>query len=203
VYNYLTFAQAQSALASRLQDPNLVYWNQPNELLNYIIESVRFFQALTGSYKQRVVFPTTANVSYYDLPNVAAPGSGNLAAVSYNVTDVEVANNVLAALLEPPLSGTWAGTGQFTLNQLQTALQNRVNRFLGETGRRVVQQNILGPIPPSDLTSLPDNTLDVRRAAWMSPPSGQPPFLASPLGRIDEWAEQAYVPNAQQNPGTP
>ena len=52
-------------------------------------------------------------------------------------TDVEVAQNVLAALLEPPLTGTgsgWTGTGQFTFAQLQIALQNRLNRFIGEIG---------------------------------------------------------------------
>ena len=217
MYSFLTFAQATAQLAARLEDPNLTYWSQPNELLNCVIESVRLYQVLTGSYKQKIAFPTVANTNYYDLPALAA-------SVSYNATDVEVANNVLAALLEPPLpaSGPWVGTGQFSFTQLQSALQNRLNRFLSDTGCRVVQQNIGGPPPPVDIVSLPRGTLDVRRVAWVPVPGSPslwgsgfpwtpgnypwqslPTFQEFPLGRLDEWAEQAYIPGAPQNPSQP
>jgi hypothetical protein len=216
-YSFFTFAQAVTALANRLQDPNQTYWSQPNELLNAVIESVRFFQSLTGSHKQKFTFPTVADAVYYDLPNL--PGSP----VNYNATDVEVANNVLAALIEPPLPlvGSWVGTGQFTFAQLQSALQNRLNRFLGDTGCVVQQQIINGPPPPGEYAPLPEGTLDVRRCAWISLPHtltwvqiqeqwGQANFpwdqvfnSVYPLGRLDEWAEQAYAPGAAQNPDLP
>jgi len=187
-YAFLTFAQAVTALANRLQDPGQVYWNQPSQLLNCLIESLRFFQALTGSYKQQITFSTSSGVNYYDLPLL--PGAG---AISYNVTDVEVINNVLAALLEPPLTfPAWTGTGQFTRPQLVSALQNRLNRYRGETGGSVTQQTIssLG-----EISLLPDTVLDVRRAGWVPlPGSNDPPFPTFPLGRMDEWAEQAYIP---------
>jgi hypothetical protein len=198
-FAYLSFAQAVPLLAARLQDSGQVYWNQPNELLNCIIESVRLFQALTGSYKQAMAFPTAANQNYYSL--TAQPGSP----VANSSTDVEVANNVLAALLEPPLTyPAWTGTGQFTLQQLQAAMQNRLNRFIGDTGRFVAQQTISGPPPPVEIVSLPDGVLDVRRAAWIPiPPVSPPATPAWPLGRLDEWAEQAYLPAAVQNPTQP
>lgn len=204
-YTFLTFAAARSTLAARLQDPNLVYWNQPLELDNCLIEAVRVYQALTGTYKRKIAFPTVQNVNYYDLPNLTGATNGD--AVAYHVTDVEIANNVLAALLEPPLSLGWVGSGQFTLLQLQSALQGRVNRFLSDTGCRVSQRTIAGPSPPADIAALPDATLDVRRAAWLPLPGqtvGQTVFYpVYPLGRLDEWAAQAYIPEATQNPTQP
>lgn len=201
-YQYITFATAAQVLASRLQDPTQIYFNQPNELLNCLIESVRFFQVLTGSYKQRMVFSTQQNVNYYSLSaQLNSP-------VPATVTDVEVINNVLAALLEPPLTGvgsTWVGTGQFTFAQLQQSLQNRLNRYIGDTGRQVTQQTLPGPTPQTELTPLPDGVLDVRRVAWVPVPLQvtTPPNPAYALGRMDEWSEQAYIPQAVQNPAQP
>jgi hypothetical protein len=219
-FAYLTFTQAVAILANRLQDPNLTYWDQPNELENCIIESLRLFQAATGSYKQQVSFPTASNVNYYDLPTLT--GS---AAISYNATDVEVVNNVLAALLEPPITyPAWTGTGQFTLAQLQASMQNRLNRFIGETGC-IVSDAVITDTTPTELITLPDPVLDVRRVGWVVPASGGSwedqtqqwqqsnfswaagsggtPAGLYPLGRVDEWAEQAYDPGAEQNPTNP
>jgi len=220
VYNYLTFADAVSTLAARLQDPAQTYWSQPNELLNCLVESVRLYQALTGSFKQKIAFNTVGFNPYYHLPTLVGATNGDL--VAYHVTDIEVANNVLAALLEPPLAVGWSGTGQFTVNQLRSALQNRLNRFIGETGCSVRQQLVSGPPPPVQLVSLPDAVLDVRRAAWAIPSTGltwdqatgrwedanftwdgNALFTAYPLGRLDEWAEQAYAPAGVQNPSQP
>lgn len=199
-YTFLTFAAARTILASRLQDPGLVYFNQPQELDNALIESLRFHQVLTGSYKQKITFDTITDVTYYDLPNLVG-------GVSYNATDIEIANNVLAALLEPPLVSppvNWRGTGQFTFVQLQASLQNRLNRFLGDTGCRVINQVVPGPSSPIELVSVPDGTLDVRRVGWMVLPQVTPPANPTyPLGRLDEWAAQSYVPDAVQNPDLP
>ena len=68
-YAYQTYAAA-SALAGRLQDSGLVYFNQPSQLLNCVIESVRLFQALTGSFKAKITFNTRPNVVYYPLGSV-------------------------------------------------------------------------------------------------------------------------------------
>jgi hypothetical protein len=197
-YSFLTFSAAVQILSQRLQDSGLVYFNQPNQLLNCIIESARLYQALTFSYKQPLSFTTTSGQPYYSLTDTVLIPNSPLA---YTVTDVEVINNVLAALLEPPLSGTgWSGgTGQFTFAQLQQSLQNRLNRFIGESGRQVAQQIVAGVAPDTELVTLPDQVLDVRRTGWV-PTGGAGVY---PLGRMDEWAEQAYIPNAAQNPAFP
>jgi hypothetical protein len=188
VYSFLTFAQAAAIIASRLEDTGSVYWStfNPNEILNCVIESVRTFQALTGSYKQQFGFVTAANLPYYDLTQL--PGSP----MSFNATDVEIANNVLAALLEPPLTAGWTGTGQFTFTQIQNAIQQRLNRFLGDTGSIVTQTTISNNTPPPlESIPLPDATLDVRRAAWLTSLTAQ--FIpAFSMSMSDEWAEQAY-----------
>src|SRR5580698_3943189 len=100
-YAYLTFSAAVSILAQRLQDPSQIYFNQPNQLLNCLIESVRLYQALTYSYKQPMSFETVANQNYYSLTAQAGSPLANTS------TDVEIINNVLAALLEPPLTNPW------------------------------------------------------------------------------------------------
>lgn len=222
-YSYLTFASAVSILASRLQDPGQNYWSQPGELNNCLIEAIRLYQILTGSYKQKIAFSTIGFNPYYDLPTLAGiTNVSNGDVVAYHVTDVEVTNNVLAALLEPPLIGGWTGTGQFTLDQLRSALQNRINRFIGETGCSVRQQLLSSPAPPIELATLPDEVLDVRRVAWSTPATGltwdqatmqwqdanftwdgTAVITALPLGRLDEWAQQAYMPDGLQNPGVP
>jgi hypothetical protein len=202
-YAFITFPAARAALAARLQDTGLVYWSQPGELDACLIESLRFHQALTGAYKQKIAFQTQLDTCFYDLPLLAGVTNGS--AVAYTATDVEVANNVLAALIEPPLSAGWSGTGQFSIAQLQVALQNRLNRFLGDTGCTVTRQLVSNPPPPSEVVSLPDGALDVRRTAWrpLPPPTGHPSYPAYPMGRMDEWSEQAYVPGAAQNPTQP
>lgn len=271
-FAYQTFAAATTALASRLQDSGLVYFSQPSQLLNNVVESVRLFQALTGSFKAKITFNTRPNVVYYPLGSVSP-------ALADSATDVEVAQNVLAALLEPPLTGNgsgWVGTGQFTRSQLQTSLQNRLNRFIGDTGRHVVQQTVNGSDPPEPLVALPDAVTDVRRCAFTPVPvaipssstgnilnsaggailtvnigapfssdlagaalaltpflGGSPivchvqsvqsasqmtadvvvpsgtyywvasPLVSYPLGRMDEWGNQAYDPGGSQTPQQP
>lgn len=194
-FAYLTFAQAAAILAERLGDPGQVYFNQPNELNNAIVEAVRFFQSLTGSYKQSLAFQTAQDVNYYSLASIAG------SPVAYTVTDVEVINNVLAALLEPPLTPAWTGTGQFTFNQLQQSLQNRLNRFIGESGRQISQQIVAAS---GELTTLPDAVLDVRRAGWTpqppAPGSTPPANPTYPLGFMDEWGAQAYLPDGSPDP---
>lgn len=177
-FAYLTYAAAVTALAQRLGDPSLIYWNQPSQLLNLVIEAARLIQALTGSYKQTITFNTQAGQPYYSLTDF--PALRNVA------TDVEVANNVLAVLLEPPLpaTGTWTGTGQFTFAQLQNALQSRLNRFIGETGRHVVQQQLPFTTPNQQTLALPDGTLDVRRAAWV-PAALLQPVLYTGTASVD------------------
>ena len=165
-YSYITFAQIRSQLSQRLQDPLGVYFS-PAQLDTAINESIRLLQLATATYKQKTTIQTSGSVAYYDLSQI--PNSP----LSYSVTDVQIANSVLRLLLEPELTAgqPWSGSGQFTLGQLQQSIQNRLNHFLGSTGCVVSQQTINTAAPQVDLISLPDPVIDVRRAAWVQPPS--------------------------------
>jgi hypothetical protein len=63
------------------------------------------------------------------------------------------------------------------------------------------QQYLSGITANTELVTLPDAVLDVRRAAWLN--NLAVPLIAYPMGRMDEWAEQAYAPAAVQNPAQP
>ena len=183
LYSFINFATAANLLAQRLGDPNRTYWNQPNELENAVVESTRLLQLATGSYKQKITFNPVPGQIWYDLPNFL-PANNPLA---YNVTDVEVANNVLSVLLEPPLTTLWSGTGQFTIDQIRNSLQNRLNRFIGETGCRVVQRMVAGPSPTVNLVDLPSDVMDVRRVAWSPVP---PAFTLPPVDSTYQFADE-------------
>lgn len=188
-YSYLNLSSARDILALRLQDQGYVYYSggngagSPLELNQYIAQAVRAWQAYTWSYRQRAGFVTAAGVAFYDLTSVLTPSC-----LPHTVTDRELISLILAHLLEPPLSATWTGSGMFTFAAIAGALQARLNRFLGDTGigvTRIVQN--AGTAPPIDRSTLPDNVLDVRRAAWVNQ-AGVP----ATLWRDDQFAMQAF-----------
>lgn len=195
-YAYLTLGAARVELAARLEDPSYVYWTA-QELNDIIVEAVRCWQALTGAFKQRAVFTIRLNggidgSSFYDL-------NAQLGILTFAVTDLEVVNMTLAALLEPPLESEWIGTGQFNFDQIVNALQNRINRWMGDTGANVTRnvQNV-GTGPTAARIFLPESVLDVRRAAWISA-AGE----YSTLWRDDEFAMQAFKVGGTLTPADP
>lgn len=191
-YTYITLGGARTELAARLEDNGrpgqgpLVFWTAA-ELNDLIAEAVRTWQALTGTYKQRATFQISPNggvggSAFYDLRNMP---SGIL---SFFVTDLQIVNMVLACLLEPPLTPTWTGTGQYFFDQIVDTLQNRINRWLTDTGANVTREiQDVGTGPPPARVFLPESTLDVRRAAWFSTSGGY-----STLWRDDEYAMQSF-----------
>lgn len=189
-YSYLSLGAARAILAARLQDSGITYYSAGNgagnaaALNRFIIEAVRAWQAYTTSYRQRASFTTAINTPFYDLTSVLTP-----AALQHSVTDEQLVSLILAMLLEPPLTGTsWTGSGQFAFSAIMAAIQNRINRFEGDTGigtARLVQN--AGVSPPVDRIFLPDSVLDIRRAAWLDA-SGNP----TTLWRDDEYAMQAF-----------
>ena len=190
-YTYLTLGQARTELASRLEDPGYVFWTAP-ELNDLIAEAVRTWQALTGTYKQRATFQISPNggvggSAFYDLSNFP---SGIL---GFFVTDSQVVNMALATLLEPPLTAGWTGTGQFQFVQIVNALQNRINRWMTDTGANVTRLiQFTGGGASASRIFLPEGVLDVRRAAWLNTAN-----VYSTLWRDDEFAMQAFL-----NPGS-
>jgi hypothetical protein len=195
-YSYLTLGAARAELAARLEDPANVYWTAA-ELNDLIAQSLRTWQALTSTFKQRATF-------------AIAPGGGQDGSAFYSLTgllsgailtpvstDQAVVATVLAGLLEPPLTPSWTGTGQYLFSQISNALQNRVNRWLGDTGSGVTR-NIQSVSVGAARVFLPESVLDVRRAAWVNGLG-----LYSTLWRDDELAMQAFLNpgfNAPQDP---
>ena len=49
-YQYLSFAAARSILSERLQDLNGIYFSQPNQLLQCLVESQNFPLATDTSF---------------------------------------------------------------------------------------------------------------------------------------------------------
>lgn len=199
-YAYLNLGSARAILASRLQDAGIVYYSggngagSPLELNQYIVQAVRAWQAYTVSYRQRAQFPTTANTPFYDLTSVLSPSC-----LAYTVTDRELITLTLAHLLEPPLSNGWVGSGMFTFAAIASALQARLNRFLGDTGITISRALLpIGTSPPVDRVALPDTTLDIRRAAWVDQ-SG----MSSALWRDDQYAMQAFSYSGWSTPADP
>lgn len=197
-YSYLTLGAARQELAARLEDPNTVFWTIP-ELNDLIIQAIRTWQALTSTFKQRAVFDIhpsggIGNSAFYDL-------NEQLGILSFSVTDFDVVSTVLAALLEPPLTATWTGTGQYSFDQVANALQNRINRWLADTGANVTRNlQDVGMGPTVSRLFLPEGVLDVRRVAWWTTVAGAGFY---PLWRDDEFAMQAFRPLGSLQPGQP
>ena len=195
-YAYLSLGQARVELAARLEDPSYVYWTV-QELNDIIVQAVRTWQALTGTYKQRAVFTISQNggiggSSFYDL-------NSQLGILSFSITDAQVVNMALAALLEPPLESQWVGTGQFNFDQIVNALQNRINRWLGDTGANIKRNiQMVGTGPTAARIFLPESVLDIRRAAWLNTAG-----VYSTLWRDDEFAMQSFRFGGNLTPADP
>src|SRR5215471_14156899 len=220
----MPLGEARAELSSRLLDAGrpgqgpYVHWTAP-ELNDLLVEAIRTWQALTGTFKQRATFQIspTGGVDgsyFYDLRSIP---SGVL---SFFYTDRQLVDQVLACLLEPPLTANWTGSGQYNWYQIVYALQNRINRWLEDTGANVTRNvQHVGTGPSAGRVFLPEAVLDVRRAAWITaedPPvhmlpidcnawSGlpRPGGVYSTLWRDDEFAMQAFRNLGSLQPADP
>lgn len=193
-YLQITLADALGTLAERLQDPNNVYWSHA-ELKLYLVEALRTWQAYTSWYRQTAQLTVNGGSEvWYDLA-AKLP----VAQFGYRVSDRDLASAILYHLLEPQLVGNaWAGTDQFDLAQLQAALQNRIHRWLSDSGAvlaRVVQDS--GIVPPASRALLTPTIIDVRRMAWAA---GTTTTL---LWRENEWAMNSFLWRWPAVSGTP
>lgn len=191
-YSLITLGSARASLRLQLQDPSATnpYWTDA-ELNAAIIEALRTWQALTGWNRDRATLSTVANTGFYDLAQTGVLAAGLF---DYNVTDVQVWNQITATLLEP---GTipYAGTDQWSQSQILDALQQARDQFLLDTGSVITRTLVTNPAQPISRISLPQTIIDVRRAAWFTTGTG----LFSTLWRIDEYSADAFS-NSWQTP---
>lgn len=195
-YTAPTLTQARTALAGRLNDQAQVRWIA-DELDRYIREALRTWNAWTLHFRDQGSFPTVASQAFYDLPTEIAALRGQTLTSEDLVTDLQY------ALLEAPNGlngGVWAGTDQFDLDQLTTALQRRRDQFLRETGSVLTQAvtNVAAPATSGRL-DLAEAVFNVRRAAWTTTATG----ILYPLLRTDEWAANNYSPAWPQSSQPP
>ena len=190
-YSYITFAQARQQLANRLYDSSKQFWSDP-ELGLYLKESLRTWNALTSYWRGDFIFPSTQNVTWYDLtavPNTLRP---------LTITDVGIYKDIQFSLLEPSVGvNPWTGVStQFSADDLINAVQRRRDEIVSLTGCRHTRRSV-GAVAGRIL--LPDTVIDVRRLAYF-PAIGSP----SVIWPDDTWSEQSFQQSYLQNPaGTP
>jgi len=192
-YTWLTLSQAVGALAARLADPGMVFWSYP-ELVLYLQESLRTWNALTEVWNADFVFSGTPAGVWYNLG--AMNGSPRLR----TVTDSYLYTVMECQLLEPASGSVWTGTSQFNLTDLQFALQRRRDEMIQSAGCNVVQLPFLASTPNTRRTTFSDMTLEPRRARFL-PDSGSGNPVT--MNREDNLAWDSFQAGHLQQAGPP
>lgn len=195
-YTAPTLLQARAALSERLNDQAAVRWVTV-ELDDYIREAIRTWNAWTLHWRDQDTFTTIVGNAFYDLPTVISTLRGQTLTSENLVTDIQ------HALTEAPNGlngGVWAGTDQFNLDQITTAIQRRRDQFLRETGAVLTRtETVVGAPAASGRLDLDEAVLNVRRAAWTNTANA----TLYPLLRTDEWAANNYNPPWPQSTQPP
>jgi hypothetical protein len=205
-YAHCTYLQFRQLVLSRLMDngtpalngsPTNVRWADA-ELKRYSLETFRTWNAASWFTRDRGTFNLTANEPFYDLPSELVGGTisvnGNPPAqtniLGYNLLDQDLLLDIQYALMEPASSNSWIGSEQFTLPDVQDAIEKTRNKFLLDSGI-VVTHTTMTAAPPGDgRFGLPDDTVYIRRVAYQPVSPANAPFI--PLFREDEWRADAF-----------
>lgn len=182
-YTYATYSDALTALASRLYDPGFQQWTQ-SELTGYLNEALQTWNALSGFWRNDMVFTLEEGDWWYDLRTVAGT------VLPYQSTQYGLITQIENHLLEPPTPATWSGSSQFSLNDLLIALQRRQDDVLGSTGCTVSDSLVNAPI--ATRTILADSVIDILRVAWI--PTTGFGYSNKILRQSDLWAARAFNP---------
>ncbi len=187
---------AVSDLASRLYDSGQQFWG-PSELVAYLTEALRTWNAMTSFWRKEMIFPTVAGDWWYDIPsqvNSIRP---------YTVLDNDLITQIEFHLLEPTTSNyplTWTGSSQFSLDDILGAIQRRRDETLSTTGCTITR-SLVGAAQ-FVRTTLPDTVIDIRRVAWLP----QTMFTNVALRSSDDFAEESfdygYTTTSQAPPST-
>lgn len=119
------------------------------------------FNVLTATWKTDFTYNPTQ--LWNSLGSIA--GSPRLR----TATDADSYTMLQLYLLEPPTgAGTWTGTTQFSLSDLQNALQIRRDEMLQISACNDVLIQSISLTPNTRRTYLPDNTLDVTRVRYLA-----------------------------------
>lgn len=191
-FTWITFLAARQVLAQRLADPNNIFWTDAENKL-YLTEALRTFNALTEYWNADFQFQATSASVWYNLATQA--NSSRL----QTVKDSDLYTLMQYHLLEQPTGGgTWTGTSQFALADLQGALQRRRDEVIQVSGCNMVQLPPQPSVPNSNRIQLPDTVLETRRARFI--PSRSPTDYGPPitLTREDRAVFDAFEPDHLQ-----
>lgn len=158
-YSWITYSAARSVLAGRLA--NSTFWTDA-EMGLYLIESLRTWSALTECWNTDFAFNTSKTTTWYNLGTLK--NSPRLR----SVTDADLYTMMQYHLIEPVTgAATWTGTTQFSLTDLQGALQRRREQVIQASGCNLAQVS-LASTPNVRSAFFPDTVLEARRARFIS-----------------------------------
>ncbi len=161
-YTHATLLNAVNTLSARLYGSALY---SSAELQACIIESLRTWNSYTSFWRAEFVFDLTLDTWWYDL---TAPGTSLR---PQTVTDFDLITQLNYHLLEPNIPAyplVWAGSTQFALTDILSALQRRRDEVLAITGCHLTRSTVPAVV---GRIFLDDSTIDIRRLAWL-PTSG-------------------------------
>lgn len=198
-YTFSTFAQLKTQLAGRLADPSKIFWTD-QELGIWLTEALRTFGLMSAFWRDRGTFNSSANTVFYSIASLLKNGGGQLIR-GHVVTDRDIIQELQLALLESTSSqSSWTGTEMFSYNDLANAIQNRLNQYHSDTGLGVTRTVVNVASPPIGRQVLDQNTVDVRRVAWLG---SSPENYYTVLWREDERLLTAADQGWSVNPNTP
>lgn len=191
-YSFLTLAQCRAELLSRLNSTGSDFWTTA-ELNEYISEALSFWNVLTQWWPSDFLFDADQDSPTWLPINV----SGSPRQRTY--TESDLYSILLYHLLEPQLSGgTYVGTPQFDLSNLQVSAQNKLNEMMQKTTCNIQANTSLSILPNTNTVALPDTMLDVRRVRY----EGVDGTTAT-LTRGDLLSFLRFSPTYRQTWGTP
>jgi hypothetical protein len=153
-YSWLTKTAAISALQARLYGSQ--YWSS-TELWLYLSESLRILNAYTEQWNGDFALGL-ANGAWVNTGTVA--GSPRVRTRTCN----DLFTQMEYMLLEPATGGTWTGSSQFSITDLQIALQRRLQEIIQATACNLGQLSPIYALPNTRRYALGDTVLEARRA---------------------------------------
>lgn len=160
-----TLAQFKTQLLDLLGDPGGVYWTNA-EIERYILEAFRTWGALSLYWKDRSILNCVSGQKFYNLTSNG---------LSSNLTAQSLALTIESHLQEPDSTVTWTGSEQFSLEQIESSIERRVNEFLLKTG--VMQSSDTQIVTAGNgRVQLDDATLDISAAYWLNLSSSSQPL---------------------------
>jgi hypothetical protein len=200
-YTEANLTNLSADLAASLGDPDQRFWPLL-ELKSLVRESLRTWNAFTAYWRERRQFTTTINENFYDLSLVGSPTP-----VLSTASDLAfLLNDLQFALMEPYFAFTspseWAHfptSGQFTSEEIFSALSRAVAQFNFDTGVMLVKEPPVPLSPLSGFIAFPEKVSDVRRVGLLDTGG-----FRWRLQRQDEYETQhRRNPEDLFTPGTP